>query len=96
MTKCYIYSIEAATQVGANPNVEESDTDFANSISQALRGLTEGTEGLPAAFNEENIMSMFGQNQGQGQENSFLPFMQGMMQSLLSKEVLYPSLKVIF
>lgn len=27
-------------------------------------------------------------------DNAFLPFMQGMMQSLLSKEVLYPSLRV--
>lgn len=35
---------------------------------------------------------MFG---GQGEQNNFLPFMQGMMQSLLSKDVLYPSLKDI-
>lgn len=30
-----------------------------------------------------------------GDQNNFLPFMQGMMQSLLSKDVLYPSLKDI-
>lgn len=38
-------------------------------------------------------MNMF--NPSAEGQNTFLPFMQGMMQSLLSKEVLYPSLKEI-
>lgn len=32
---------------------------------------------------------------GEGGEGEFMPMMQGMMKSLLSKEVLYPSLKEI-
>lgn len=36
---------------------------------------------------------MFGQASLEEGTGDFLPFMQGMMQSLLSKEVLYPSLK---
>ena len=32
---------------------------------------------------------------GQGGEEGFMPMMQGMMKTLLSKEVLYPSLKEI-
>lgn len=68
------------------------DADFSNSIAQALRGLSEGRENLQNPISENDLMNMFGQNEGD--QNAFLPFMQGMMQSLLSKEVLYPSLKV--
>ena len=46
---------------------------------------------------EEEMMRMFsgmGMN-GQGAGEGFMPMMQGMMKTLLSKEVLYPSLKEI-
>ncbi|KAF2885447.1 hypothetical protein ILUMI_20727 [Ignelater luminosus] len=84
---------EAASQVTSNTEEPAGDTDFAASISQALRGLSEGTENLQNPFSEQDLMSMFGQQEGD--QNAFVPFMQGMMQSLLSKEVLYPSLKDI-
>jgi peroxin-19 len=48
-------------------------------------------------FSEENIANMFGGlGIGEAAEGGdFLPFMQQMMQSLLSKDILYPALKDI-
>lgn len=43
--------------------------------------------------NEPDLASMFGQMNLEEGAGDILPFMQGMMQSLLSKEILYPSLK---
>lgn len=89
--------IEAASQVITNPNeITEESQIFASTISQTLQGLNEGSEALQAPFSEQDILSMFsGSNSSGDEQNAFLPFMQGMMQSLLSKEVLYPSLKDI-
>lgn len=95
---------EAAAQVMSNPTALQPTTqsnDFASTISQTLQNLSLGAENLQNPFSEQDIMNMFGgmgggEAAGAGNEqNAFLPFMQGMMQSLLSKEVLYPSLKDI-
>lgn len=78
----------AAAPEGVDPSISQSITD-------ALRGLSEGRENLQTPFNPEDIASMFGNidlNES-GENNAFLPFMQTMMQSLLSAEVLLPSLK---
>ncbi|KAG5866187.1 hypothetical protein JTB14_000004 [Gonioctena quinquepunctata] len=83
---------DAAQQALENPQVSETSTDFASSISRAVQGLSASTEGLQAPLNEEDFMKMF-TGSGAGQENEILPFMQGMMQGLLSKEVLGPSLE---
>ena len=48
------------------------------------------------AFNEDFLKAMMDMNlDGGGSEGEldFLPLMQGMMENLLSKEVLYPALK---
>ena len=83
----------AAAAAVSNSSEGQPDTDFTASITQALKGLTEGTENLQNPFTDNDLMSMFGQMDGD--QNAFVPFMQGMMQSLLSKDVLYPSLKDI-
>lgn len=78
----------AAAPEGVDPSISQSITD-------ALRGLSEGRENLQTPFNPEDIAGMFGNidlNES-GENNAFLPFMQTMMQSLLSAEVLLPSLK---
>lgn len=83
---------DAAQQVLSNPtDISDQSVDFAASISQAIAGLSQGQENLRAPFNEDDLLKMFG-GQG-GQEGDFMPFMQGMMQGLLSKEVLGPSLQ---
>lgn len=74
---------------------EALDPSISQSITDALKGLSEGRENLQTPFNPEDIAGMFGNidlNEG-GENNAFLPFMQSMMQSLLSAEVLLPSLK---
>ncbi|KAK4877800.1 hypothetical protein RN001_010306 [Aquatica leii] len=85
----------AAAAAAAVSNTSEgcSDADFSASIADALRGLAEDAENLQNPFSESDIRNMFAQSDGD--QNAFVPFMQGMMQSLLSKDVLYPSLKEI-
>ncbi|RZC42433.1 Pex19 and/or DUF445 domain containing protein [Asbolus verrucosus] len=83
---------EAAQQVVQGPNINEASSDFASTITQTVQGLSAGAEGLQNPFSEQDIMNLLG---AQSDQNAFLPFMQGMMQSLLSKDVLYPSLKDI-
>lgn len=87
---------EAAQQILSNPgaDISNNSNDIAATISQTLHGLSQGAEDLQNPFSEADIMNMFSGGGG-GEQNAFLPFMQGMMQSLLSKEVLYPSLKDI-
>lgn len=74
-----------------------SDGEFASAISQTLKNLSEGAENLQSQFSEEDIANIFsGLGIAEGSEGGdFLPFMQQMMQSLLSKDILYPALKDI-
>lgn len=60
-----------------------------------MQGLSEGAEGLQSPFNPDEISDMFGNINlaDSSGNNPFLPFMQGMMQSLLSAEILLPSLQ---
>lgn len=83
---------EAAQHALTNPEVTDNSTNIASTITQTLQGLSQGAQNLQTPFSEADVMNMFAQG---GDQNGFLPFMQGMMQSLLSKEVLYPSLKDI-
>lgn len=79
-----------------DPAVQEKIDEVSAAISQTLKNLNTNTESLQTPFSETDLANMFANfNMGEtGQEgNMFVPFMQGMMQSLLSKEVLYPSLK---
>lgn len=84
-----------AAALALQPDTENmADPQFTSSITEALKGLSEGQENLQSPFNPEDLAGMFGNLDMAGGEgaNSFLPFMQGMMQSLLSAEVLLPSL----
>lgn len=76
-------------------NAPQMDSQFTQSITDVLKGLSEGQENLQQPFSSDDIAGMFGNiNLNEtGENNAFLPFMQGMMQSLLSAEVLLPSLK---
>jgi peroxin-19 len=90
----------AAMAVDPNSGAQQApqvDPAFTQSISDVLKGLSEGQENLQQPFSQDDIAGMFGNinlNES-GENNAFLPFMQGMMQSLLSAEVLLPSLKEI-
>lgn len=92
--------IAEAAAMAVDPSssqVPTVDPAFTQSISDVLKGLSEGQENLQQPFSPDDIAGMFGNinlNES-GENNAFLPFMQGMMQSLLSAEVLLPSLKEI-
>lgn len=82
---------EAAQQALANPEITDSSSYLASTISQTLKGLSEGAENLQNPFSEQDLLNMFKTNaEGGLDQNSFLPVM---LQSFLSKDVLYPSLK---
>lgn len=90
--------IAEAAAMALQPDTENvADPQFTQSISEALRGLNAGQENLQSPFNPDDISRMFSgidlSQDGGSAGNQFLPFMQGMMQSLLSAEVLLPSLK---
>jgi Pex19 protein family len=71
----------------ASGELPQVDPAFTQSISDVLKGLSQGQENIQQqSFSEEAIAGMFGNinlNES-GENNAFLPFMQGMMQSLLS------------
>ncbi|CAH0713001.1 unnamed protein product, partial [Brenthis ino] len=80
----------------SDPATQEKIDEVSAAISQTLQNLNTNTENLQTPFSEADLANMFNNfnlTEGNQEGNMFLPFMQGMMQSLLSKEVLYPSLK---
>ncbi|KAJ2943419.1 hypothetical protein O0L34_g12228 [Tuta absoluta] len=90
-------SAPEATPAVADPAAQGKIDEVSAAISQTLQNLNTNAESLQTPFNDQdlaNMFSNFNMADGGGQDgNMFVPFMQGMMQSLLSKEVLYPSLR---
>ncbi|XP_058792577.1 peroxisomal biogenesis factor 19 [Phymastichus coffea] len=84
-----------AGSVGDSSDVEAPPPDFQSAINQALKDLSANSENLQNVPNisEADLAAMFGQTSLEG--GDFLPFMQGMAESLISKEILYPSMKDI-
>ncbi|XP_034952580.1 peroxisomal biogenesis factor 19 [Chelonus insularis] len=87
-----------ASAISSNPvnDNDEDGSDFQAAIAQTLKDLSATSENLKNSepmISEEEIAAMFAKTSFDDSSNDFFPFMQGMMQSLLSKEVLYPSLK---
>lgn len=77
---------------------DQGGNDVTAAIAQTLQSLNSNTDSLQAPFTDQDLANMFGNFNLDGAQdgnaaNMFVPFMQGMMQSLLSKEVLYPSMK---
>jgi len=87
---------EATSMAMSGEGMDSVEPQFVESITQAIQGLREGTESLNATLPPADLAGMFSglqMNDDGGDSNPFLPFVQGMMQSLLSAEVLLPSLK---
>ncbi|XP_046475816.1 peroxisomal biogenesis factor 19 [Neodiprion pinetum] len=75
---------------------ESSRSDFQSAISQALKDLSSTSQDLQnpvPGLGEADLAAMFGRTSLEEESGEFPSFMQGMMQSLLSKEVLYPTMK---
>ncbi|KAF6210773.1 hypothetical protein GE061_013884 [Apolygus lucorum] len=74
------------------------DSDFSATIAQSLRSLSDDAGNLQPQLDPEALSSMLGDlnlGGGEGGANEFTNFMHSMMQSFLSKDLLYPSLKEI-
>lgn len=87
---------EVAGKVGSD---ETSQQEFTSCLKETLSGLAKNANDLqnPPSLSEEELaraMEGLAVDDADGDGN-ILPFMQNIMQSLLSKEVLYPSLKEI-
>lgn len=76
---------------------EEEVKKYSDSISEALKGMNEASGTLQTGLSEADVAKLFsglGLEEGaEPDENPFLPFMEGMMQSLLSAEILLPGIK---
>ncbi|XP_031827212.1 peroxisomal biogenesis factor 19 [Nomia melanderi] len=73
-----------------NTDKDSTGTDFETAIARALNDLSATSESLQ---NEADLSEMLGQASLDDGPGAILPIMQGMLQHLLSKEILYPSLK---
>ncbi|NXR06503.1 PEX19 factor, partial [Semnornis frantzii] len=84
---------EAAGRVGSDA---ASQQEFTSCLKETLSGLAKNANDLQnsSASEEELAKALEGLGLEEG-EGSVLPVMRGIMQSLLSKDVLYPSLKEI-
>ncbi|KAK9538524.1 hypothetical protein VZT92_003687 [Zoarces viviparus] len=90
---------EAAGKVGTDT---ASQQEFTSCLKDTLRGLAKNADNLqtsdPAEDDLVKALSGLGLEEGGeggGDDGNILPIMQSIMQNLLSKEVLYPSLKEI-
>ncbi|XP_043357763.1 peroxisomal biogenesis factor 19 isoform X2 [Dermochelys coriacea] len=86
---------EAAGRVGSDTT---SQQEFTSCLKETLSGLAKNANDLQnSSMSEEELakaMEGLGLEEGDG-EGNILPIMQSIMQNLLSKDVLYPSLKEI-
>ncbi|XP_036374842.1 peroxisomal biogenesis factor 19 [Megalops cyprinoides] len=90
---------EAAARVGTDV---ASQQEFTSCLKDTLSGLAKNADNLQSAglagedlANTLEGLGLDENGEGGGDEGNILPIMQSIMQNLLSKEVLYPSLKEI-
>ncbi|XP_007234430.2 peroxisomal biogenesis factor 19 [Astyanax mexicanus] len=89
---------EAAGKVGTDP---ASQQEFTSCLKETLSGLAKNADNLQAAglAGDDLAKTLEGlgleDGEGAGEDGNILPIMQSIMQNLLSKDVLYPSLKEI-
>ncbi|ELT92282.1 hypothetical protein CAPTEDRAFT_224754 [Capitella teleta] len=92
------------TTTGVPGTTPESHREFSETLKETLGSLAQNAEELQNDVSEDEILKMMSQmglgtggagGGGGGGEMDFMPVMENMMKSLLSKDVLYPSLKDI-
>lgn len=72
------------------------DAEFAQALMESLNRMAEKASRIGEAPNETEFWSAMSElHNDQSYQQEFLPFMEGFMSSLLSKEMLHPSLKEI-
>ncbi|XP_059479954.1 peroxisomal biogenesis factor 19 [Neocloeon triangulifer] len=100
-------SLQEMTEAAANalrhtgadtPMTPSSEDPVSAAIAQTLKNLADNANSLQSPLTENEIMNMFGSfglSDGPNGDSDIFPFMQNMMQSLLSKDVLLPALQGI-
>ncbi|XP_038135457.1 peroxisomal biogenesis factor 19 [Cyprinodon tularosa] len=90
---------EAAGKVGTDT---ASQQEFTSCLKETLRGLAKNADNLQSSglAGDDLVKTLEGLGldeggEGGGDDGNILPIMQSIMQNLLSKDVLYPSLKEI-
>ncbi|XP_005729031.1 peroxisomal biogenesis factor 19 [Pundamilia nyererei] len=89
---------EAAGKVGTDT---ASQQEFTCCLKETLQGLAKNADNLKSSglAGDDLVKALEGlgleEGEGGGDDGNILPIMQSIMQNLLSKEVLYPSLKEI-
>ncbi|KAK0167599.1 hypothetical protein PV327_004974 [Microctonus hyperodae] len=89
-------TVATAISSGSEAVNSGEGAEFQAAIAKALKDISVTSENLQNAgsgINEADLAAMFGSVSLGESGGDMLPFMQGMMQSLLSKEILYPALK---
>merc|ERR1712156_819149 len=88
----------------ASPNIKAKDGDIASSLAATIAQMSANTADLGKQPSEEELQAMFANlgvadsggvppgGLGEGL-NNLMPMMEGMMHSLLSKDLLYPAMK---
>ncbi|KAM9789671.1 peroxisomal biogenesis factor 19 [Neosynchiropus ocellatus] len=90
---------EAAGKVGTDT---ASQQEFTSCLKDTLKGLAKNADNLQSSglAGDDLVkalegLGLEGDGEGEGDEANILPIMQSIMQNILSKDVLYPSLKEI-
>ncbi|XP_054002311.1 peroxisomal biogenesis factor 19 [Hylaeus anthracinus] len=83
-------SLASAIADDNNSDKDSMSTDFQSTIARALNDLSATSENLQSEADLSEMLRQISLEDGPG---ITLPFMQGMLQHLLSKEILYPLLK---
>merc|ERR1711971_1321182 len=93
-----------ASLAGTSTDKKADEGDIASSLAATIAQMTANTAGLGKEPSEEELQAMFanlgmagsGAPGGAGMQEGFtnlMPMMEGMTQSLLSKDLLYPAIK---
>ncbi|XP_014482913.1 PREDICTED: peroxisomal biogenesis factor 19 isoform X2 [Dinoponera quadriceps] len=91
--KSVLQKLEQASVGNTTDGEDNISAEFESAISQVLKSLSVPSENLQG--DADCLAAMLGQTSLDSEGGDVLSFVQGMMQQLLSKEILYPTLKEV-
>jgi len=92
--------LEKLARLAVEAEGEGEAPSMEDRLSQTIKQMSKNSEGLSGQPSEDELQAMFsnmgiGDGTQSGGIDNLIPMMEGMMQSLLSKELLYPAMKDI-
>ncbi|EFN88728.1 peroxisomal biogenesis factor 19 [Harpegnathos saltator] len=91
--KSVLQTLEQASASNATDGEDNISAEFESAISQVIKSLSVPSENIQSET--DCLAAMLGQTSLDSDGGDVLSFVQGMMQQLLSKEILYPILKEV-